>query len=76
MVAELQGRAQLESQVLHDHVALQEQKSVPIDLLEDAARDVWFCRGGLAKEVDQSANLRVFEKCLRGGQEPGGPHLG
>lgn len=44
MVAKLQGRPQLESQVLHDHVALQEQKGVPIDLLEDAGGDAEFCK--------------------------------
>lgn len=60
VVAELQGRPQLESQVLHDHVTLQEQKGVPINLLEDAGRDVWLCKGSLSQEVDQSGNLRVF----------------
>lgn len=60
VVAELQGRPQLESQVLHDHVALQEQQGVPINLLQDAGRDVWSCNGGLSPGVGPSANLRVF----------------
>lgn len=46
MVAKLQGRPQLESQVLHDHVALQEEESVSVDLLEDAGRDSEFYAGG------------------------------
>lgn len=33
MVAKFQGGPQLESKVLHDHVALKEQKSIAINLL-------------------------------------------
>lgn len=40
MVAKLQGWPQLETQVLHDHVALEEQQSVPIYLLGEAKGDV------------------------------------
>lgn len=34
--AKLQGRPKLQAEVLHDHVALKEQQSVPINLLREA----------------------------------------
>ena len=38
VVAEFEGGAELQAQVLHDHVALQQQQRVPVDLLPHTDR--------------------------------------